>query len=61
METLLAGIKDTQEKYKQMKKLNYLIMKLNMARKVSPMLEEDQVYYEKMIDRVSGKKSDERG
>ncbi|SMC17902.1 protein of unknown function [Desulfacinum hydrothermale DSM 13146] len=53
-EELLAGIKDTQEKYRQMKKLNYLIMKLNMMRRVSPLLEEDQRYYPKVLERISG-------
>jgi hypothetical protein len=58
-EALLAGIQDTQEKYKQMQKLNYLIMKLNMTRRTSMALEENQHYYEKVVDRMgSGKKSD---
>jgi hypothetical protein len=51
-EALLAGILDTQEKYKQMKKLNYLIMKLNMTRRVSMALEENQHYYEKVVDKM---------
>jgi hypothetical protein len=56
-EALLAGIQDTQEKYKQLKKLNYLIMKLNMTRRVSMALEENQHYYEKVVDKMdSGKK-----
>ncbi len=52
-EELLSGIKDTQEKYRQIKKLNYLIMKLNMMRRVSPLLEEGQYYYEKVLDKVA--------
>jgi len=55
-EALLAGIQDTQEKYKQMKKLNYLVMKLNMSRRGSVALEENQVYYEKVVDKVGRKK-----
>ena len=51
-EELLAGMKDTKEKYKQMKKLNYLIMKLNMTRRTSLALEENQVYYERVLDKV---------
>ena len=51
-EALLAGIQDTQEKYRQMKKLNYLIMKLNMTRNGSIMLEENQNYYEKIVDKI---------
>ena len=58
-EELLAGVQDTQEKYKQLKKLNYLIMKLNMTRRVSMALEENQHYFEKVVDRMgSSKKCD---
>ena len=52
-EELLAGIQDTQEKYRQMKKLNFMIMKLNMMRRVSPLLEDGQRYYEKVVDRIA--------
>jgi hypothetical protein len=52
-EELLAGIQDTKEKYRRMKKLNFMIMKLNMMRRVSPLLEEDQRYYEKIVDKIT--------
>jgi len=52
-EELLSGIKDTQEKYRQIKKLNYLVLKLNMMRRTSPLLEEGQYYYEKVLDKVA--------
>jgi hypothetical protein len=55
-EALLAGIQDTQEKYKQMKKLNYLVMKLNMTRRCSVAFEENQHYYEKVVDKMGRKK-----
>ncbi len=55
-EQLLSGIQDTQEKYKQMKKLNYLVMKLNMTRRGSVALEENQYYYEKVVEKVGRKK-----
>lgn len=58
-EALLAGIQDTQEKYRQMKKLNYLIMKLNATRKGSLMLEENQRYYERVLDRIKVNKERE--
>lgn len=51
-EELLTGIQDTREKYRQMKKLNYLVMKLNMTRRGSPLLEENQRYYAKVLDKV---------
>ena len=55
MEELLDGVRDTKEKYKQIKKLNYLIMKLNMSRRGSLDLEKHQVYYERLVDKM-GKK-----
>uniref|UniRef100_A0A832A810 DUF1992 domain-containing protein n=1 Tax=Desulfacinum infernum TaxID=35837 RepID=A0A832A810_9BACT len=55
-EELLSGIQDTQEKYRQMKKLNYLILKLNTMRRVSPLLEEHQVYYPKVLERLAKEK-----
>ncbi|MCU0588862.1 MAG: DUF1992 domain-containing protein [Syntrophobacteraceae bacterium] len=53
-EELLAGIQDEREKYRQLKKLNFLIMKYNMSRRVSAVLEENQVYHEKVLDRLGG-------
>jgi len=60
MEELLSNMEDTKEKYRQMKKLNLLIMKLNMTRRVSLELEENQKYYDKIVDKLE-KKKDERG
>jgi hypothetical protein len=54
-EDLLAGVQDTKEKYRQMKKLNYLIMKFNLSRNVSAVLEENQVYYEKVLEKLDSK------
>ncbi len=50
---LLAGIQDTQEKYRQMQKLNYLIMKLNLSRSRSVALEHNQVYYDRVLAKVA--------
>jgi hypothetical protein len=55
IEELLDGVTDTKEKYRQIKKLNYLIMKLNMSRRSSLDLEKKQVYYEKLVEKM-GKK-----
>ncbi len=57
-EALLSGIKDTQEKYKQLKRLNYLIMKLNMTRRTSVSFEENQLYFEKIVEKMETKKDD---
>lgn len=57
IEEMLEGVKDTKEKYRQIKKLNFLIMKLNMTRKTSLDMDKNQVYYDKVVDRMgSGKK-----
>ncbi|MBA4392576.1 MAG: DUF1992 domain-containing protein [Desulfobacca sp.] len=57
MRDLLEGTEDLDEKYHLMKRLNFQIMKLNLMRPVSPLLEEDQVYYEKVIEQLSQKAS----
>jgi hypothetical protein len=55
MEDMLESIPDEKEKYRQIRRINYKIMQLNMMGKVSPLLEETQVYYGKLIDKF-GKK-----
>ncbi|MDR3569251.1 MAG: DUF1992 domain-containing protein [Syntrophobacteraceae bacterium] len=57
IEELLAGEKDTKEKYKQMKKLNFLIMKLNMTRRSSLSLEKNQVYYDRVVEKMGKKET----
>ena len=51
-EDLLDGIPEGREKYKAIKKLNYLVMKLNCLRCTSVNLEEPQ-YSGQIIDRLS--------
>lgn len=55
MEDLLASLPDEKERYKLIKKINFRIMKLNMVGKKSPLLEEKQLYYKKVIDRSAEK------
>jgi hypothetical protein len=50
-EDLLAGMEDTKERYCQLKKLNFLIMKLNMMRGTTTTLEKDQRYEKKLAER----------
>jgi hypothetical protein len=50
-EDLLARMEDTRAKYRQLKKLNFLIMKLNMTRKAATGLEKNQRYEKKLVDR----------
>ena len=50
---LLAAATDEQERYRQMQKLNYLIMKVNARRRRPVNLEADQEYYRKVVEKVS--------
>ena len=56
LEDMLANMPDEKEKYLQMKRLNLLVMRLNMQRKVPVALEEKQQYYEKVVRKFSTKK-----
>lgn len=51
-EDLLTGMPDSKEKYKAIKKLNYLVVKLNCLRRAPINLEEPQ-YTGQIIDRLS--------
>ena len=51
-EDLLDGLPEGREKYKVIKKLNYLVMKLNCLRRTSINMEEPQ-YSGQIIDRLS--------
>jgi hypothetical protein len=59
-EELLGGMKDEGEKYRQIKKINYLIMKLNTMRKGSVQWEAQQLYYEKVLEKVGSRRESDR-
>lgn len=50
-ETLLAGMKDSVESYRLLKKLNFLIMKYNTMRNGRAQFEMPQQYAEKLFNR----------
>jgi hypothetical protein len=54
-EDLLENVSDEKEKYRLIKRINFQIMKLNMGGKKSALLEDTQIYYKKVIDKLSGK------
>jgi len=58
MEDMLDSIPDEKEKYKLIKKINYKIMKLNMLGNKSPLLEEKQLYYKKLLQKTAKDKVD---
>ena len=55
MEDILADIPDEEERYRLIKKINLKITKLNMMGRGSPLLEAEQVYYGKVIDKIEKK------
>ena len=55
MEDMLANIPDEKEKYQHIKKINLKIMHLNMMGHRSPLLEESQIYFGKIIDKLDKK------
>ena len=59
-EELLSSVADEGEKYRQLHKVNFLIMKLNEMRKGSVQWEEKQIYYAKIVDKVGVRKVPEK-
>jgi len=55
-EDLLSGMPATAQKHRTLKKLNYLIMKLNTLRDTSLEMEMPQQYSLKLIERIESKK-----
>ncbi len=53
---LLDELKDEQERYRQVTKLNILVTKANMLRTRPINLEVDQVYYRKVVERIKVRK-----
>lgn len=50
---LLASLPDEQEKVQQMRRLNFLTMKLSMVRKISPLMQEHNIYTEKILNKLA--------
>ena len=55
MEDMLENIPDEKELYRQVKKINYRIMRLNMMGKKSPLLEESEIYFKRIVDKLAKK------
>ena len=56
IESLMSNMKGSAEKYKLLKKLNFLIMKLNMSRNSTVEFEMPQQYETKLVERFENKK-----
>lgn len=59
LQDLMANLPDEAEKLKQMRRLNFFVMKLNMMRKVSPLLQEHEEYTAKVLDRLGTRQDKE--
>ncbi len=53
---LLAGLEDEQEKLEAIKRLNVLMLKLNMGRQCPITIDDDSDYYAKVVERLGRKK-----
>ena len=56
-EALLSGMGETAEKFRTMKKLNFLIMKLNTLRNTSIEFEAPQKYSDKIVQKLESSTS----
>jgi hypothetical protein len=56
LQDLVAAMEDEAEKLKQMRRLNFLMMKLGMMRPVSALVLEHDLYTPKILERLESKK-----
>ena len=52
MEDMLEGMSDEKEKYRHIKRINFKIMQLNTMGKTSPLLEDTELYYNKVLEKT---------
>ena len=57
IEDLLASCEDERTRVKQIKKLNYLVLKMNIMKGNTITIESQEDYYRKIVERVSVKKN----
>ena len=55
LQDLVASLEDEAEKLKQMRRLNFLMMKLGMMRPVSAQIMEHELYTPKILERLETK------
>lgn len=56
LQDLVANLEDEAEKLKQMRRLNFLMMKLSMIRPVSAQVLEHDLYTPKILERLESRK-----
>ena len=52
MEDMLENMSDEKETYRLIKRINFKIMQLNTMRNASPLLEDTEVYYKKVLEKT---------
>ena len=52
MQDMLENMSDEREKYRHIKKINFKIRQLNLMRKASPLLEDTEIYYKKVLEKT---------
>jgi hypothetical protein len=60
LQDLVSSMPDEAEKLTQMRRLNFLLMKLDMMRPASPLLLEHDIYTPKILERLQSKGKKER-
>jgi hypothetical protein len=58
IEDLLSACEDERARVKQMKKLNYLVLKLNTMKRDAVNIENQEDYYRQIVERISVNKED---
>jgi len=53
--SMLENCEDEQEIYKKVQKLNLIVSKINMKRKTPVYLELEQIYYKKVVEKITVK------
>jgi DnaJ homologue, subfamily C, member 28, conserved domain len=56
LQDLVASLEDEAEKLKQMRRLNFLMMKMGLMRPVSPQILEHELYAPKVLEKLETKK-----
>lgn len=59
-EELLEGVTDVKERYRLLRKLNFMIMRLNALREGKPEVEMPQHYQAKIADRLAKEKASDK-
>jgi hypothetical protein len=60
LQDLVASMEDEAEKLRQMRRLNFLMMKMGLMRPVSPQLQEHDLYTPKILEKLETKNKSQK-